>query len=228
MNFYSWHIGDYKSHTDHLTLEEDAVYRRLLDFYYDTEAPIPKETQPVIRRLRLIDYEEITGRILGEFFTLKSDGWHNFRADQEIISYHGKIEAARANGRKGGRPKKNNVLQALETQPFNSANPDITQMKAIQEPRTNNQEPIVIAEKKKRVRKVFKIPTVKEVSDYAQTIGYSIDAEKFCNHYEMRGWMINRTPMKSWEAAVRTWKSNQSNFGTPMNSSSNTNFVKEV
>ena len=53
MHYYPFNIADFNLHTAHLTLEEEAVYRRLIDFYYDTEQPIPVETQPVIRRLRL-------------------------------------------------------------------------------------------------------------------------------------------------------------------------------
>ena len=64
MHYYQFNIGDFSLHTNHLTLEEEAVYRRLLDFYYDTELPIPIETQPVIRRLRLGCYESTVDVIL--------------------------------------------------------------------------------------------------------------------------------------------------------------------
>lgn len=145
MNYYQFHIADWALHTSHLTLEEEGVYRRLLDHYYDTESPIPEETQPVIRRLRLRGYEEIVGLILEEFFILEADGWHNRRADKEIEAYQQKAEQARANGRKGGRPKKNNGLgseKPRETQPVNSGLQEKSGSKANQEPRTINQEPI--------------------------------------------------------------------------------------
>lgn len=145
MNYYQFHIADWALHTSHLTLEEEGVYRRLLDHYYDTESPIPEETQPVIRRLRLRGYEEIVGLILEEFFTLEADGWHNRRADKEIEAYQQKAEQARANGRKGGRPKKNKGLaesKPRETQPVISGMQEKSGSKANQEPRTINQEPI--------------------------------------------------------------------------------------
>src|SRR5690606_40835627 len=59
VNYYQFHIADFTLHTVHLTLEEEGVYRRLLDYYYDTESPIPKKTERVIRRLRLSGYDEI-------------------------------------------------------------------------------------------------------------------------------------------------------------------------
>lgn len=139
MNFYQFHIADFALHTSHLTLEEEAVYRRLLDYYYDTESPIPTETQQVIRRLRLGSYSDIVGSILEEFFVLEDDGWHNLRADMEILEYRKRQDRARKNGKKGGRPKK---IQGQKTQSVSVANPDETQTKTNHEPRTNNHEPI--------------------------------------------------------------------------------------
>jgi uncharacterized protein YdaU (DUF1376 family) len=139
MHYYQFNIGDFALHTSHLTLEEEAIYRRLLDYYYDTELPIPKETQPVIRRLRLGSHADMTNQILREFFILQDDGWHNLRADIEINDYQNKATTARINGKKGGRPKKTHVQK---TQPVILANPDLTQPKANQELLTNNYKPI--------------------------------------------------------------------------------------
>ncbi len=137
MHYYQFNIGDFALHTSHLTLEEEAIYRRLLDYYYDTESPIPKETQPVIRRLRLGSHADMTNQILREFFILQDDGWHNLRADIEINDYRNKATTARINGKKGGRPKK---TQGQKTQPVNLGYENITQTKANQELITNNQE----------------------------------------------------------------------------------------
>ena len=166
MNYYQFHITDFAYHTSHLTLEEDAVYRRLLDFYYDREAPIPKETQPVIRRLRLVNCEDVLARILEEFFVLTDEGWRNYRADAEILAYHAKAEVARENGKKGGRPKKNNDLGVKITHPVNLANPDITQMKANEEPLTINQEPITTLQQSK----IVACPTSQIIELYKETV----------------------------------------------------------
>ncbi len=126
MHYYQFNIASFCLHTAHLTLEEEAVYRRLLDFYYDTEKPIPTETQSVIRRLRLVNYTAQVEQVLSEFFTLEGDGWHNFRCDIEIKAYQAKADSARKNGKKGGRPPKN---KGPETQLVNLANPGETQTK---------------------------------------------------------------------------------------------------
>ncbi len=110
MHYYEFNIPAWALHTSHLTLEEECVYRRLLDYYYDTESPIPEETKPVIRRLRLVNYENIVNQILNEFFHLEADGWHNNRADIVISQYQNKANKARENGKKGGRPKKESLV----------------------------------------------------------------------------------------------------------------------
>lgn len=132
MNYYSFHIGDYLKQTAHLTPLEDICYRRLIDMYYETEQPIPTETNRVSRRLRLDT--ELVNSVLQEFFFHTENGWINARCDAEIEAYRTKADTARLNGKLGGRPKK--------TQSVILANPAETGSKANQEPITNNQEPL--------------------------------------------------------------------------------------
>ena len=104
MHYFNFNIGDYMKHTLHLTPEEDLAYRRLLDMYYDTEAPIPNNIPLVSRRLRM--GSEVVESVLKEFFDFTEDGYKNYRADGEIADYHKFLEKQKANGRLGGRPKK--------------------------------------------------------------------------------------------------------------------------
>jgi uncharacterized protein YdaU (DUF1376 family) len=73
--------------------------------YYDTEKPIPADTQWVARRIRIA--VDVVNLVLSDFFTKTEDGWRSSRCDREIASYHAKAETARANGKKGGRKKTN-------------------------------------------------------------------------------------------------------------------------
>jgi len=54
--------------------------------------------------------------------------------------------------------------------------------------------------------KRFIKPTPQEVTEYAKSIEYILDGEAFCDFYESKGWVVGKSPMKSWPAAVRTWK----------------------
>jgi uncharacterized protein YdaU (DUF1376 family) len=95
MNFYPFHIGDYLSHTNHLSNEEDLAYRRLIDLYYQTEEPFTRNLAWLAKRVK--STEEIVATILVEFFEETPEGWKNKRADEEIAKY----KAMQEGGRKG-------------------------------------------------------------------------------------------------------------------------------
>ena len=141
MHYYSFHIADYKKDTDYLNPIEHYVYRSLIDRYYLDEMPIPKETQSLLRRLKLeseIDIEALNF-VLSEFFTLEDDGYHHGRIDNEIKKYQANAEKNRENGRKGGRPPKN---KSKATQSVTSGLPVENELKPNQEPLTTNQKPL--------------------------------------------------------------------------------------
>lgn len=58
--------------------------------------------------------------------------------------------------------------------------------------------------------KKFIKPTLLEIAEYAKSINFSINPEKFFDYYESRGWLIGKSKMKDWKAAIRTWKHKQS------------------
>lgn len=143
MNYYTFHSGDYLRDTSHLTLIEDAIYRRLIDWYYTNESPLPNDIKKISRLIRAVDNVEMVGFILEEFFQLSENEWHQCRCDEEIAIYHGKAEKARENGKLGGRPKtkeKANHNQE-KTESVILDNLEESESKANQEPRTKNQEP---------------------------------------------------------------------------------------
>ena len=139
MHYYKFNIADWHLATSHLTLEEEAIYFRLVNFYYDSEQPISKETQTVIRRLRLGNHSDSVNSILNEFFVLQEDGWHHLRCDDEIQKYHHKAEINQKVGKLGGRPKKINDLDnnPQKTQTVSKNNPQKT-LTTNHKPITNN------------------------------------------------------------------------------------------
>ena len=60
----------------------------------------------------------------------------------------------------------------------------------------------------KTARSVFVPPTVEEVRAYCEERENGIDAARFVDYYAARGWMVGKTKMKDWRAAVRTWERN--------------------
>jgi uncharacterized protein YdaU (DUF1376 family) len=102
VNYYPFHIGDYASATRHLSWDEDAAYRRLLDVYYSTEKPLPADLRAACR-LVLATTEaqrEAVRVVLEEFFKLTDAGYINARADAEISAMREKQQKQREKANK--------------------------------------------------------------------------------------------------------------------------------
>lgn len=50
------------------------------------------------------------------------------------------------------------------------------------------------------------IPSLQEVIDYCNERNNGIDANAWYDFYSSKGWVIGKSPMKDWKAAVRTWE----------------------
>lgn len=97
MNYYPFHIGDYLSATRHLSWEEDAAYRRLLDTYYTSEKQLPADFRAVYRLVmaNTESQREAVKIVLEEFFELTDTGWRNGRADAEIAEMQARQQKQR-------------------------------------------------------------------------------------------------------------------------------------
>jgi len=134
MNYYPFHIGDYISHTSHLSDAEDLAYRRMIDLYYQTEEPF-KDVAWVARRIK--STPEIVKLLLEEFFEFELDAWRSKRADEEIAKYRLKADSAR-NANRIKTEKKSVLITELKSELISEPNHIVTNN---QEPRTNNQQP---------------------------------------------------------------------------------------
>lgn len=54
--------------------------------------------------------------------------------------------------------------------------------------------------------KRFTPPTVEEVEAYCTEKGYGVNAQRFVDFYESKGWMIGKNKMTKWKSAVATWE----------------------
>ena len=116
------------------------------------------------------------------------------------------------NGKKGGKAKGNQNV--TETEPNSNQNETKTEPKPNQdvtetEPNENVNVNVNVNEndlKENIKRKVFTKPTAEEVKAYCDERKNNIDADKFIDFYESKGWLIGKNPMKDWKACVRTWE----------------------
>jgi uncharacterized protein YdaU (DUF1376 family) len=140
MNFYQHHIGDFNNATRHLTRVERALYRDLIELYYDTEKPLITDFEALARRILARDEQEKAALkvVLDEFFTLEFDGYHNNRCDAEIAKYHANVESKSRAGRASALARKHNSTHIEHM---------LDECLTNQEPLTINQEPRTINHK---------------------------------------------------------------------------------
>jgi len=132
MHYFQFNIGDYASHTRHLSPMEDLAYRRLLDLYYLKDGEVYGDEAEVARQVGLRDYVQEVKQVLQDFFCLdEDDRWSHARCDAEIAHFRQKSEKA-SNAGKASAQRRSNV-RSTDVQPTNN-----------QQPITNNQEPDII------------------------------------------------------------------------------------
>lgn len=143
MHYYKLNIADWAKDTSHLTLEEEAVYFRLINHYYDSEQAIPLETHSVIRRLRLRGHEDLVGDVLEEFFIKTENGWRHTRCDKLVDEYQARVQRNRKNGSKGGRkPKDGDEETQQKPSGLPSGFPDGNQVDTEKDPTLVNHKPL--------------------------------------------------------------------------------------
>ena len=131
MHYFQFNVGDYASHTRHLSLFEDLAYRRLLDEYYLHERPLNTGIASVSRQIGMREYESEVQFVLESFFQFSEQGWVNKRADEEIAKYREMIDA----GKRGAAKRwKNHADGEANTPPISPPMPN-----SKQETITNNQ-----------------------------------------------------------------------------------------
>jgi hypothetical protein len=65
--------------------------------------------------------------------------------------------------------------------------------------------------KEKKGTRRFAPPSVDEVAAYCSERKNNINAQAFVDHYASKGWVVGKSPMKDWRAAVRTWENRNKN-----------------
>jgi len=102
MKWYKFPVTEYRSQIGHLVDAEDLAFRRLLDWYWMSEQPIPADQIASITKL---DIEE-SERVLKDFFVLKNGCYHLQWVDEEIVKRQDRTKLNQKSGKLGGRPKK--------------------------------------------------------------------------------------------------------------------------
>ena len=113
MHYYQFNIGDYQSHTAHLTDLEDLAYRRMLDWCYLHEKPLPIDPEEIARLVRMRTHSDCIAVVLREYFKKAENGWISLRVLEEIARVGVKSDKAAESAKaRWSKVKYANALQA--------------------------------------------------------------------------------------------------------------------
>ncbi|MET3654059.1 YdaU family protein [Dyella japonica] len=140
MNYYNRYPAHYLAKTILLTLEQDGAYTRLMDWYYSEERAIPHDKRYTIARCQSKRERDAVDHVLSEFFCRQGDAWIHERIEKELHKAAPKIDAARENGKLGGRPRKEKPTGFQNENPlgFQNETHNEPSAKAPQTPNPNN------------------------------------------------------------------------------------------
>lgn len=207
MNFYKRYPADYGRKTARLTLAQHGAYTLLLDELYTTELPLPAELDELYRVCRAMNKaeQEAVRIVADKFFPVELDGLrHNQRAMRELADAAPAIEAARLNGAKGGRPKKETQQKPSG---FSNNNQDGTQTEPKSKaPQSSDNSPSLRSgERASRLPKPFELPA--EWGAWARAERPELDpqriAEKFADFWH--GKPGKAGTKLDWLATWRNW-----------------------
>lgn len=220
MHYYTFHPKDYMSKTSFLEPMEDLAYRRMLDYQYLHESPLPADIDEIAILISMRTHSDSIAVVLRYFFELTDDGYINDRAEQEIAKYQEKSEKARksANARwkkktlKANKDKGSSDVDANALQTDSEGNANHKPLTTNHQPLTNNQEPLATkpnkakggAKKPHSIPDDFK-PTDKQIEKMKI---YGINADLLLDSF-INGSKANGKKYKCWNSAFSTWINNE-------------------
>jgi hypothetical protein len=200
--------ADYRSTIDALSDEEAGQLIKAVFAHEDGEEPA------------------LSGALRGIFLLLAN------QLDRDRARYEEMCARNRNNGAKGGRPPQSgkNPDESAETrvgpaEPVvteeNPEKPTVTQGKPKKPDKDTDKDTDTDTDTEKKSvsvcgsarrphtpspKKAFVPPTLEEVMAYCAERGNSVDAQRFIDFYESKGWMVGSSPMRDWRASVRGWE----------------------
>ncbi len=218
MHYYQFHIGDYATHTRHLTPIEDIAYRRLLDLYYLHERPFNDCSTTVARLINMRGNEDIVEAILNEFFDLdEGKGWTNTRADKEILEFHKKAHNASIAGKASAKKRALTTVErplndrSTNHKPINHKpiGGDLKKTDEVDVPVSEKPAKPKIEKKGKRLPKDWEPPP--KLMDWAKTERPDLNLPKTIEDFGdyWRSQAGQKGVKLDWDATFRRWVRNQ-------------------
>jgi uncharacterized protein YdaU (DUF1376 family) len=207
---FQFYADDFLAGTLEMSQEEVGQYIRLLCHQWN-RGSIPVETE---KQQRLtggcVSVDVLVKFRLCEDGLLRNERLETVRSEKDRY-----LQQQSQKGRKSAELRKlaSTVVQP-NTQP--ESNNGSTTVEIRLQPKVNSPSPSPTPNNKeesiapKSQRSHFTTPTVEEVQAECVRIELSLlEAPKFVDYYESKGWLVGKAKMKSWKPALRNWQRNQ-------------------
>ena len=153
-------------------------------------------SQPTLRKEMKYLLEKGWIEYTGTIETVTSGGKQKIKSYKIVDLWQKNVEHYQQRGEKIDTPKPPRG-EKIDTQGVKKSTP-------------NKNHLLIRTNKGRRLK--FTSPTQDQVKEYCDERENKIDARLFCDTYEARGWMIGKSKMKDWRAAVRTWEKRGQEF----------------
>lgn len=180
---------------------EDLTYRRLLDWYYLHETPIPLDQAETARQIRMRSHSDCIAVVLQEYFERTENGWIHHRADREIAKTGEKSAKAAASAK--ARWNKGSYANALPTQSESNATHNTEHI-------TQDTKPKVKTQRGSRLPADFLFP--KEWADFCHQERPDLNIQKTFDSFKDY-WVAKPGAggvKLDWQATWRNWVRSQS------------------
>jgi uncharacterized protein YdaU (DUF1376 family) len=209
---FQFYADDFLAGTLEMSQEEVGQYIRLLCHQWN-RGSIPVETE---KQQRLtggcVSVDVLVKFRLCEDGLLRNERLETVRSEKDRY-----LQQQSQKGRKSAELRKL-ALTAVQPDTQPESNNGSTTVEIRLQPKVNSPTPTPtptpnnkeesIAPKSQRSH--FTTPTVEEVQAECVRIELSLlEAPKFVDYYESKGWLVGKAKMKSWKPALRNWKRNQ-------------------
>ena len=137
------------------------------------------------------------------------------KLDEDYESYMEEIDRRSEAGKKGMAKRWNNRTITNDNTLITDNNTVITDDNKAYQGITNITDSVSVSDsvsiskdidKGNRERSAFRPPDVTEVRSYCQERKNKVDPERFVDFYTSKGWLVGKSKMKDWRAAVRNWE----------------------
>ena len=119
--------------------------------------------------------------------------------DRDNRAYEARVLQNAINGRKGGRPRKDE-------------NDEINPTVILETEKSQEKEKEEEEDKEKEKECVYPgagaphAPALEDVLDFCKANGLQTDPHTFWNHYQSMGWHAGNRPIRDWQAKLREWE----------------------